>query len=136
MRYLAFVLLISVALVAECEPASLAEPVGLFPSSELVEQETTESSGHLLVLGHLKRSTTNCSPKNSFWYRAGKLRQPGICLKRAGQNRSRNISNPSLSSLRTFSSNVRVAPVAVAVTGRTSFLSARYSTGPSSTNTT
>ncbi len=63
MRYLAFVLLISVALVAESEPASLAEPVGLFPSSELVEQETTESTGHLLVLGALEKVNHELQPE-------------------------------------------------------------------------
>lgn len=63
MRYLAFVLLISVALVAESEPASLAEPVGLFPSSELVEQETTESMGHLLVLGALEKVNHELQPE-------------------------------------------------------------------------
>ncbi|HAT28229.1 MAG TPA: hypothetical protein DCS89_14520 [Gammaproteobacteria bacterium] len=63
MCYLAFVLLIFVALVAESEPASLAEQVGLFPASELVEQETTESTGHLLVLGALKKVNHDLQPE-------------------------------------------------------------------------
>jgi hypothetical protein len=66
MRYLAFVLLISVALVAESDSASVAEPIGLFPSSELVEQETTESTGHLVVLGALKKVNHELRPKKSI----------------------------------------------------------------------
>ena len=63
MRYLAFVLLISVALVAQAEPALPVEPVGLFPSSELVEQEVTQSTSHLLVLGALKKVNHELQPE-------------------------------------------------------------------------
>ena len=64
MRYIAFVLLISVSLVAQAEPALPAKPVGLFPASELVEQETTESTGHLLVLGALEKVNHELQPEN------------------------------------------------------------------------
>ena len=63
MRYLVFVLLISAALGAKSERASVVVPVGLFPSSELVEQETTESSGHLLVLGALEKVNHELQPE-------------------------------------------------------------------------
>jgi hypothetical protein len=66
MRYLAFVLLISVALEAETKTASVAEPVGMFPSSELVEQETTESTGHLVVLGALEKVNHELQPEKSI----------------------------------------------------------------------
>ena len=63
MRYLAFVLLISAALVAQAEPALPVEQVGLFPSSELVEQEVTQSTSHLLVLGALKKVNHELQPE-------------------------------------------------------------------------
>lgn len=63
MRYIVFVVLISVVLVAQAEPALPAKPVGLFPASELVEQETTESTGHLLVLGALKKVNHELQPE-------------------------------------------------------------------------
>ena len=66
MRYLVFVLLISVALVAESESVSVAETMGLFPSSELVEQETTESTGHLVVLGAFKKVNHELQPEASI----------------------------------------------------------------------
>ena len=63
MRYIAFVLLISVSLVAQAEPALPPKPVGLFPASALVEQETTESTGHLLVLGALEKVNHELQPE-------------------------------------------------------------------------
>ena len=63
MRYLVFVLIISVALVAESESASVAAAVGLFPSSELVEQKTTESMSHLVVLGALEKVNHELQPE-------------------------------------------------------------------------
>ena len=65
MRYLVFVLLISAALGAKSERASVVEPVGFFPSSELVEQEVTESIGHLVVLGALEKVNHQLQPEKS-----------------------------------------------------------------------
>ena len=66
MRYLVFVLIISVALVAESESASVAAAVGLFPFSELVEQKTTESMSHLVVLGALEKVNHELQPEKSI----------------------------------------------------------------------
>jgi len=66
MRYLVFVLIISVAQVAESESASVAAAVGLFPSSELVEQKTTESMSHLVVLGALEKVNHELQPEKSI----------------------------------------------------------------------
>ena len=66
MRYLVFILLVSVALAAESESASVAEPIVLFPSSELVGQGTIESTGHLLALGSLKKVNHELRPEKSI----------------------------------------------------------------------
>ncbi len=63
MRYLVFLLLISVALEAESEPAFLVEPIVVFPSSVLVEQQTTESTAHLVVLGALEKVNHELQPE-------------------------------------------------------------------------
>lgn len=63
MRYIVFVLLISAALAAESESVSIAEPVALYPSSELVEQKSSESTGHLVVLGALKKVNHEMLPE-------------------------------------------------------------------------
>jgi hypothetical protein len=78
MRYIVFVLLISVTMMAQGEPALPNKPVGLFPASELVEQETSESTGHLLVLGALEKVNHELQPEklilvpgtkdSSTWY--------------------------------------------------------------------
>jgi len=65
MRYLAFVPLISLALLAESQPAAVAEPVALYPSSELVEQETIESTALLVVLGALEKVNHELQPEKS-----------------------------------------------------------------------
>ena len=66
MRYLVFVLIISVAQLAESESASVAAAVGLFPFSELVEQKTTESMSHLVVLGALEKVNHELQPEKSI----------------------------------------------------------------------
>ena len=66
MRYLAFVPLISLALLAESQPAAVAEPVALYPSSELVEQETIESTALLVVLGALEKVNHELQPEKSI----------------------------------------------------------------------
>lgn len=67
MRYLVFVpLIVFAALVAAAESGLVAAPVGLYPSSEMVAQETTESSGHLVVLGVLKKINHELLPEKSI----------------------------------------------------------------------
>ena len=63
MRYLVFLLLFSVALVAESESALSVEPMVVFPSSVLVEQQTTESTAHLVVLGALEKVNHELQPE-------------------------------------------------------------------------
>lgn len=63
MRYLVFLLLFSVALVAESESALTVEPMVVFPSSVLVEQQTTESTAHLVVLGALEKVNHELQPE-------------------------------------------------------------------------
>ncbi len=66
MRYLVFVLLVSLGLVAKSESASVVNPIGLFPGSDLVEQEMTESTGHFLALGAMKKINHELLPEKSI----------------------------------------------------------------------
>jgi len=72
MRYLVFVLLFSVSLLAESETTFVDEPLGLFPSSELVEHKTTESTGYLVVLGALEKVNHELIPEKSILVRGRK----------------------------------------------------------------
>jgi hypothetical protein len=72
MRHLVFVLLVSVSLLAESETTPFDEPLGLFPSSELVEHKTTDSTRYLVVLGALEKVNHELIPEKSILVRGRK----------------------------------------------------------------
>jgi hypothetical protein len=72
MRYLVFVVLVSVSLLAESETTFVDEPLGLFPSSELVEHKTTDSTRYLVVLGALEKVNHELIPEKSILVRGRK----------------------------------------------------------------
>ena len=135
MRYLVFLLLFSVALVAESESALSVEPMVVFPSSVLVEQQTTESTAHLVVLGALEKVNHELQPEK-FILVPGRKEASTWYLPEA--RRTKQVAEHFKSQL------VGSANILFECRGRScgsssywaSILSAQYSTGPSNISIT